>query len=131
MPTLIDTSAWIEFLRGNTGPCVQMVHQTLVAGDALLCGPVEQELLSGASKANIAVLEADLRAVAYIHTERNDHILAGHMCRDLRLKGFTMFPMDCLIAALCLRRKLPLLTLDKDFKAFEGLILVDFRRAKS
>ena len=50
--TLIDTSAWIEFLRRSGDPTVKAhVASYPDAGQAATCGPIEFELLSGARPA--------------------------------------------------------------------------------
>ena len=44
---LIDTSAWVEFLRGTGSATCQAVHD-LLGGDIAICDPVRVEVLAGA-----------------------------------------------------------------------------------
>ena len=44
---LVDTSAWVDFLGGERA-AVSRVGELLEEGGAVICGPVEAELLSGA-----------------------------------------------------------------------------------
>ena len=45
--TMIDTSAWIEFLRDTGSPVCDRVD-ALVEGEFAVCEPVVMELLAGA-----------------------------------------------------------------------------------
>ncbi len=45
---LIDTSAWIDFLRGRAGALGDAVERALSHDTALMCGVVIAELLQGA-----------------------------------------------------------------------------------
>ncbi len=47
---LIDTSAWIEFLRDTGSPACRAVDE-LLDGDIAVCDPIRMELLAGARKA--------------------------------------------------------------------------------
>lgn len=44
---LIDTSAWIEFLRDTGSPVCERVD-SLLAGDIAICDPIRMEVLAGA-----------------------------------------------------------------------------------
>jgi len=45
--TMIDTSAWVEFLRDTGSPVCDRVD-ALVEGEVAVCEPVVMELLAGA-----------------------------------------------------------------------------------
>ena len=124
MAVLIDTSTWIEFLRKPGTSAGRRLAGLLESGQARLCGPVESELVSGAR--NAPQLREFLSAVPYVTVERPDFIRSGELQRDLLAKGDLFKPMDALIAAIALRRSLPLLTLDLDFKRVPGLKLDPF-----
>ena len=56
--TLIDTSAWIEFLRREGDRQVKgRVASLIDLGEAAVCGPVEFELLVGARASERADLQ--------------------------------------------------------------------------
>ena len=44
---LIDTSAWIEFLRDTGSPICQRVDE-LLAAEIAICDPIRMEVLAGA-----------------------------------------------------------------------------------
>ena len=47
---LIDTSAWVELLRGTGSATCQAVHD-LLGGDIAICDPVRVEVLAAAAMA--------------------------------------------------------------------------------
>ena len=47
--TLVDTSAWIEFLRDSGSPVCEHVD-ALLAEDLATCDPILMEVLAGARK---------------------------------------------------------------------------------
>ena len=56
---LIDTSAWVEFLRGTGSATCQAVHD-LLGGDIAICDPVRVEVLAAAAiEARTPILHAD------------------------------------------------------------------------
>ena len=69
---LIDTSAWIEFLRG-TGSRTNLKVRELIGYDAQICDPVRMELLAGArDEKHVAQLEKLLARATVIKTESID-----------------------------------------------------------
>ncbi len=48
---LVDTSAWVEFLRDTGSPACQAVDE-LLAGDLAICDVVTMEVLAGARDAS-------------------------------------------------------------------------------
>lgn len=117
---LIDTSAWVEFLRGRRSVLADLVDSLLERDAAVLCGMVELELLQGLtgkfkSRRQSELLRPLLGALPFVETHREDFIRAGRDLGKLRGSGFTVPANDGLIAAVCLREDLPLLTLDSHF----------------
>lgn len=115
---LIDTSAWIDFFHGkNTWICKQ-IESELEAGSPALCGPIWMELSRGIQsvKESKKVLPL-LKSCHYL--EQPDHLWdeAGELGRYLAQKGLIVGSMDLLIAIHVLAHRIPLLTLDKDFKS--------------
>ena len=107
--TLIDTSAWIEFLRRNGRADVkQRVAGWLELNEAAYCGPIEFELLSGARPGEMA----DIRD-AFRFSERLDFPdacwqRAAQIERDLRAKGVTIPRDDIFVAAVSLHHHVSL-----------------------
>ncbi len=117
---LIDTSAWIEFLRGHAGSVADSVQVALELHQARLCGPVKTELLQGAKgNKEKEQLRLIFEVVTNLPTEEEDWIQAGEMLQNLRSKGITVPMSDALIATIAQRHSTPVLTLDQHFSHLE------------
>jgi predicted nucleic acid-binding protein len=112
---LVDTSAWIDYLRAGSGEVSDVVDMLLAEDRAVLCGVVEMELLQGVRPHERRELVDLLQALPYVETERVDFVAAGQRMAELRGKGITIPNSDCLIGILCVRHNLTLLTLDSHF----------------
>lgn len=114
---LVDTSAWIEFLRGTGSPACVAVRTGIGDRSLAVTDPVFMELLGGA-RAN----EHDrvLRLLNEQHYEpvapRVDWLDAATIFRGCRSSGITVRSQtDCLIAAVAIRTGLPVMHHDRDF----------------
>jgi len=117
---LVDSSVWIDFLRGNGTPQTTFLKRTLERGDALwLAAPILQEVLQGADSSERfdkwdrilgelpMVEDGDLRSLTR---------QAAKLYAKCRWRGFTpRSANDCLIATYAVRHELPLLHRDRDF----------------
>lgn len=115
---LIDTSAWIEFLRGTESPVCQEVERLLDAQLALT-DPVAMEVLSGArDDKHLQDLRGMLGRAEMLRCEAVDFLAAAMLYRQCRQKGETVRRLlDCLIAAVAIRHDVPVLHSDADFEA--------------
>jgi len=115
---IIDTSAWIEFLRG-TGSRTNLKVREIIDFDAQICDPVRMELLAGArDEHHVAQLEKFLARASVINTESIDYDNAAAIYRACRRLGLTIRThIDCLIAAIAIRTDTTLLHNDSDFDA--------------
>jgi predicted nucleic acid-binding protein len=113
---LIDTSAWIEFLRDTGGPVCRRVD-TLLADDVAVCDAVRMEVLAGArSDEHLRSLRGLLARASLISTEAIDYEAAAALYRSCRQRGETVRKLiDCLIAAVAIRADVPVLHADVDF----------------
>ncbi len=112
---LVDSSAWIEFFRTKVNVTGDSVENLLDANEAALCGVVEMEILHGLHPHEQKKVAELFKVLLYIETERQDFIEAGYILAKLRSTGITIPATDALIAAICLRHDLSLLSLDKHF----------------
>ena len=112
---LVDTSVWVDYFRGIENPATDYLHRLLDEHRVALCGVVELELLQGAKPGEKGMLKELLSALSYIETERVDYQAAGELINGLKAEGFQIPATDGLIASLCVRHHLLLLTLDKHF----------------
>lgn len=120
MTCLVDTSVWSLALRRDTeiaSPHVQALQQLLSSATPVVTtGLVLQELLQGFAgpKARAQIVE---RFVAFpiLQPDRQDHIDAAALRNTCRRAGVQVGTIDALLAQLCIRHKLSLLTSDLDF----------------
>jgi predicted nucleic acid-binding protein len=117
---LVDSSAWIEYLRG-TGSRAHLAVRDMVRRDFPAAGitePVIMELFSGERDAGkFRHLERLLAAMPLCQVDPVcDFAEAGCLYSVLRDKGITIRSrIDCLIAAIAWRRNATLVHADRDF----------------
>lgn len=113
---LIDTSAWIEFLR-DTGSDACVEVDRLLAAEVAVCDPVRMEILAGArDEAHLRQLRGLLARATVLPTGSADYESAASLYRTCRRSGETVRKlMDCLIAAIAVRENVAVLHADIDF----------------
>ena len=114
---LIDTSAWVEFLRDTGSPTCERVRHA-IAGDIAVADPVRMELLAGArDERHMVQLRRLLARGTSLHTMPLDYEQAALLFRQCRAHGETVRKLiDCLIAAVAIRNEVALLHQDADFE---------------
>lgn len=114
---LVDTSAWVEFLRDTGTPVCARVDE-LLDDDIATCHPIRMEVLAGArDERHLESLRGMLARAALVPIEPTDYEEAAALYRICRRGGETVRKLiDCLIAALAIRADLPLLHADVDFE---------------
>lgn len=119
---LVDSSVWIDFLRGGKTPETRLLLDCLERGDPIwIAPPILQEVLQGAESPQRftkldrilgelpMVNEPDMRALTRA---------AARLYANCRWKGVSpRSTNDCLIATYAVRSELPLLHSDRDFVA--------------
>ena len=115
---LVDTSAWIEYLR-KTGSDTNIEMRNVLTRRHHICDAVTMEILSGArDDANAQSLKKLLSRATVIETKPIDYQNAASIYRACRQVGITVrTQIDCLIAAIAIRTGTPLLHQDSDFTA--------------
>lgn len=113
---LIDTSAWVEFLRGTGSPVCERVD-ALLGADIATCDPVRMEVLAGAKDdRHLNDLRRLLARASILSTTSVDYEMAAGLYRTCRRKGGTVRKLvDCLIAAVAIHANVPILHADSDF----------------
>ncbi len=125
MMVIIDTTVWIDYLRGAANAETQWLErelwrQRLGLTDLILC-----EVLQGIpDRALFAQVRDELLKFHVFQTGGTDlAIAAAQHYRDLRQRGHTVRKtIDCLIATHCLRAGHELLHRDHDFDPFEKVL---------
>lgn len=114
---LIDTSAWIEFLRNTNSPTCERVEEIL-AHDIAVADPIRMEVLAGArSEQHLIRLRRLLARGTVLHTNAGDYDQAAVLYRQCRSNGETVRKLiDCLIAAVAIRNDIAIVHLDADFE---------------
>jgi len=119
--TLVDSSAWIEFLRGTGSPTNERLRTALKEGAELACtDTVLMEILAGArNDAHRDELRRLLYSVEFLATDGPaDYESAAELYRLCRSKGETPRNLsDCLIAVVAMRNEADVLCADADFRA--------------
>jgi predicted nucleic acid-binding protein len=113
---LIDTSAWVEFLRDTGSPICQHVDD-LLAAEIATCDVIRMEVLAGArDEQHLQQLRRLLARASSFPTESVDYEIAAALYRTCRQRGHTVRKLiDCLIAAVAIRCGVPILHMDADF----------------
>ena len=114
---LVDTSAWIEFLRDSASPVCERVEEVL-AYDIVVADPIRMEVLAGArNEQHLIQLKRLLARGAVLHTRPIDYDQAAILYRQCRTNGETVRKLiDCLIAAVAIRNDAVILHQDTDFE---------------
>ena len=115
---LVDTSAWIEFLRDTGSPtCVRV--DDLLDDEVATCDPIRMEVLAGArDESHLNNLRRLLARATTLPVDSTDYETAAALYRHCRRQGETVRKLiDCLIAAVAIRADVPVLQADADFDA--------------
>ena len=129
--SLIDTSAWIEYLR-QTGSRTNFEVRRMLNNDAQICDVIRMEILAGArDQQHVAQLEKLLARATTIKTEPVDYDNAAAIYRACRKLGVTIrAQIDCLIAAIAIRTNTKIIHHDSDFDAITQVTKLKIHLAK-
>ena len=120
--TIVDTTVWIDYLRGTANPHTdwldrELNRQRLGLTDLILC-----EVLQGiVGDSTFTRVRRDLSRFEVFDTGGEAlAVAAARNYRSLRSSGHTVRKtIDCLIATFCLMERHSLLHRDHDFAPFE------------
>lgn len=117
---IVDTSAWVEYLKATGSFCDLRLQQGLQDGRTLLLPSVVlQEVLQGArSPAHYMALQRELEQLPMFEplNVHDLHRQAALLYARCRWQGLTVrSPMGCVVAACALEVDMPLLARDRDF----------------
>lgn len=121
MTFFVDTSVWSLAFRRDALAVASEVAALIGAirdGETIVTtGLVLQELLQGFSgpKARDRIIDR-FSAVPLLVPDRNDHIEAAELRNRCRRNGVQIGTIDALLAQLCIRHDLTMLTSDNDFR---------------
>lgn len=113
---LVDTSAWVEYLRAGSSDSAENVEALLLTDEAAWCDMVMLELWNGArgreEKRKLAELSA---AAPRLETTAEVWELAHRLAARCRDKGKTVPAADVLVAACAAYHEVELEHCDKHF----------------
>lgn len=121
---LIDTSAWIEFLRpGGDGSVKSVVKDHLLEGRAAYTCPIMFELVLGARASEMSDLRMalDLAERIIVTPAHWDH--SAGLASVLRGKGLNFPALDLVIASVAFSEGWKLLTTDSHFTRIHDEVL--------
>ena len=132
MNVLVDTSIWSlayrraeADLNGTEQRQRSELAELIKEGRIRVIGPVCQELLSGIkSTSKFELIGSDLKSFDEEVLTRSDFERAAELSNDLRSKGITGTPTDCLICAVAMDRGMEVFTCDEDFRHYAKHILL-------
>ena len=120
MKLFVDTSVWSLAMRRDNPPAephVQALARALKGDDLVFTtGLVLQELLQGfrGPRNNEAIVQR-FAALPLLVPNRADHIAAAALRNEGRSRGLQIGTIDALLAQLCIRHDLVMLSTDADF----------------
>ena len=134
MKYLLDTNAWIAYLRQKSPKLVQQFLQT-DPGDLALCSVVLAELLYGAyhsasdkQSANLALVSRLRQRFASLPFDDRAADEYGKVREHLASRGMLIGPNDLLIASIALANGLTLITHNgAEFGRVPGLLIEDWQ----
>ena len=121
MSLFVDTSVWSLALRrdqASGAPEVDALRWALEGGDAVITtGLILQELLQGFSgpRARKQIIER-FSALPLLVPDRQVHAEAAELRNRCRRAGVQVGTIDALLAQICIRHELTMLTIDPDFE---------------
>jgi len=121
---LVDTSVWVDFLRGTKSTQRKVLHRFIEdEEDISITEIILTEILQGIKedKDFQTVKEYLLEFPLYRPEGTETFLQAAQIYRDCRKKGKTVKKtVDCIIAAICMENDLTLLHKDSDFDFIEA-----------
>ena len=122
-PVLVDTCVWSLALRGKQPRDSEITTQLIELinnGQALLIGPIRQELLSGYSvREQFVKLKNIPEAFPDVALMSDDFVQAAKFSNTCRSKGIQGSHIDFLICAVASRLDCEIYTTDKDFQHYK------------
>jgi predicted nucleic acid-binding protein len=102
----------------SAAPQVRAVARAIESGEMLVAtGLVLQEILQGFSGPRQRRLILDrFSAIPLLMPDRDDHVAAAELRNQCRRHGVQIATIDALLARLCIRHDLAMLSTDHDFE---------------
>lgn len=127
MSILIDTSVWIDFIRGGSRAATGRLRSALNRGAVpAITATIYQEVLQGAVDQRVfREYRAYFRSQTFLHPADSVecHERAARIYFDCRRKGYTVrSTIDCLVAQIAVEHDVPVLHDDRDFEQIAKVV---------
>jgi hypothetical protein len=124
---LVDTSVWVDYLRGDPTPQVRALKDLLSGEEIVGIAPIIlQEILQGADSAERFETWRKFFADLFCYVPRDpveSHVAAARLYQECRKAGKTPCSSnDCLIAQIAIENGLALVHNDRDFNAIASVV---------
>ncbi len=124
---LVDTSVWVDYLRGEATPQVRALRDLLPGEEIVGIAPIiSQEILQGADSAERFETWRKVFSDLFCYVPKDpveSHVAAARLYQNCRKAGKTpRSSNDCLIAQIAIENGLTLLHDDRDFNAIASVI---------
>ena len=135
MPYLLDTNAWIHYLKRSDSP-IRVRLAALQPIDIVTCAIVRSELLHGAKKygnstRRTAVVSQTLAPFKSVPFDDAAAVEYARIRHELETAGCVIGPYDLQIAAICAHHGLTLVTNNVgEFSRVHGLKIEDWRSSE-
>ena len=123
---LVDSTVWIDHLRGRVSEKTERLRSLLEDGDVVCTWVIVQEILQGAANPKkLEILRSRFISLPQLAPSLETHANASTLYARCRWRGITIrSPHDCLIAQTAVEYGVSLLHDDSDF---ERIALVEPR----
>jgi predicted nucleic acid-binding protein len=123
---LVDTSIWIDFLRGENSLERRILHKLIEDEEEIsITGIILTEVLQGIKEDKKYQITKNylLEFPIYEPVGSNTYIDAARIHRECRNNGKTVrSTIDCIIAAICLENDLSVLHKDRDYDIIQECV---------
>jgi predicted nucleic acid-binding protein len=117
MPTLIDTSLWIDFTRPRSPRALKrFIAPFILHPDAHVAEPITFELLRHATAAEAKQLAAQFQTMRMLSTPSLLWSEAADLGQACRQKNIAVNSLDLLIATIAIHHGAEVVTFDDDFQ---------------
>lgn len=121
---LIDSSVWIEFLRGQNSSTIQKINALQGENLICICGMILSEVLCGIkNRSERANVYLNIKAFNFLNEDERIWKEAADIFIETRAKGIKIPLSDCIIAAVARNNGLKIYSFDGHFEAIDGIEL--------